>query len=366
MTMTSEFDNCIAIMMVENLPMIKELSAKVIKHQGYGIESLATLFAMFGLASVIVGVVFFYLGKYELGRIVYFFPSHVLVGIIGGIGVYLAKTGIEVTMDATFGIETMIKFWNMLRVAFGLEIVLRILERVTLDKNGKPRFTLLSPIYFCMITPFFYLGLVIFQYPVQQARNEGYFFPSIATSTDETDGTTTSWLASIINDEGMFDMFKVLNFNLISWKAIADSLPTLLALILFSLIHVPINIPAFAISTNTDVDMNNELKAHGYSNIIAGICGCGLQNYMAYTQSVVFARSGGRGRASGFAVAILTVGLFFIGPTVASFIPRCMAGALLLHVGIDLALEGVYDSYGKFDNLEYGGIWIIVVCMVSH
>jgi len=40
-----------------------------------------------------------------------------------------------------------------------------------------------------------------------------------------------------------------------------------------------------------------------------------------------------------------------------------MAGTLLLHVGIDLFLEGVWDSYGKFDLLEYSGIWLIVIVM---
>ena len=66
---------------------------------------------------------------------------------------------------------------------------------------------------------------------------------------------------------------------------------------------------------------------------------------------------------SGLAVAALTSVLFFVGPTIASHIPRCMAGTLLLHVGIDLFLEGVWDSYGKFDLLEYSGIWLIVVVM---
>mmetsp|Transcript_9252 Transcript_9252/g.13527 ORF Transcript_9252/g.13527 Transcript_9252/m.13527 type:complete len:110 (-) Transcript_9252:2332-2661(-) len=70
----------------------------------------------------------------------------------------------------------------------------------------------------------------------------------------------------------------------------------------------------------------------------------GLQNYMAYTQSVLYARSGGEGKASSLAVATVTGALFVVGPFIASYIPRCMAGTLLLHVGIDLFLEGVYDS----------------------
>lgn len=111
--------------------------------------------------------------------------------------------------------------------------------------------------------------------------------------------------------------------------------------------------------------MNNELMAHGYSNIIAGLFG-GLQNYMAYTQSVLYAKSNGQGKISGFAVAAVTGVLFFVGPAIASYIPRCMAGTLLLHVGIDLFLEAVWDTFGKFDILEYSGILLIVIVMTVY
>lgn len=40
-----------------------------------------------------------------------------------------------------------------------------------------------------------------------------------------------------------------------------------------------------------------------------------------------------------------------------------MAGTLLLHIGIDLMLEGLVDSLGKFDHLEYAGIWLITIVM---
>ena len=108
--------------------------------------------------------------------------------------------------------------------------------------------------------------------------------------------------------------------------------------------------------------MNKELLAHGFANLFAGLF-VGLQNYMAYTQSVLYHKSGGVGRFSGYAVAALISVLFVVGPTMASHTPRCMAGALLLHVGLDLFLEGVYDSYGKFDYLEYAGIWFITLVM---
>jgi sulfate permease, SulP family len=364
----SGFHSPIGLEMVENVPFYHELAATAIRHCGYGIEALVTLFFMFGLASVLVGVVFYVLGRLELGGIVYFFPMHVLVGCIGGIGLYIARTGLEVTMDVAFSFTSFFEHWDLLRVTIFFEVILRILERVTLDSDGKPRYALLSPIYFCSITPIFYLGLLVLQVPVQDARDGGFLFPAIETAATGTYTTTNEgglW-ENILSDEGIWYIWKFLDIRVVSFGAILESVPTLVALTLFSLIHVPINIPALGISTNTDVDMNNELIAHGYSNFISGICGCGLQNYLAYTQSVVYHRSGGFGKPSGFAVAIVTAGLFVVGPAIASFIPRAMAGSLLLHVGIDLFLEGVYDSYRKFDNLEYSGIWLIVVVMTFY
>lgn len=338
-TWKSHFSSPIGLEMVENVPFYHEFAAICIAHCGYGIEALVNLFFMFGISSVLVGTVFYGLGKYELGRVVYFFPTHVLVGCIGGIGFYLCKTGLEVTMDAAFSIRHLLDDWNLLLVTFAFEILLRILERVTLDADGKPRYTLLSPIYFCMITPMFYLGLMIFQIPLEDARDEGYFFPKIATAGSSSGidnaGSDVNFWQVIVEDKGMFDLWTVLDVRMISLSAMVEALPTMVALTLFSLIHVPINIPSLGISTKQDVEMNNELVAHGYSNFIVGILGCGLQNYLAYTQSVVYDRSGGRGKRSGVAVAAVTACLFVIGPTiVVPYIPRSMAGALLLHVGL--------------------------------
>ena len=359
-TFASKFKNPIGLQMVENVPFCHELSNIVIAHQGYGLNAISTLMVMFGLASIVVGLVFFILGKYHLGRIVYFFPTHVLIGCIGGIGVFIAKTGLEVTIADTFSITNLWNGFSLVCPVLVLEIILRVLEQYTKDKQGKPKYTLLSPIYFCMITPMFYLALRILSVPLSVADDMGYFFPPLDDDADIT--ANTSMWDSIFQDGHLFDLWTVIDIPSVSWQAIWDSLPTLVALTLFSLIHVPINIPAFALSTHTEADMNNELIAHGYSNLLAGMFG-GLQNYMAYTQSVLYDKSGGIGRPSGIAVALTTALLFVVGPTIASYIPRCMAGTLLVHVGLDLFLEGVWDSYGKFDWLEYSGIWLIVVVM---
>lgn len=360
----SKFKNAVGCQMVENVPFCHSLASIVIAEQGYGMESLSTLFFLFGFASVVVGIVFYVLGKLELGRIIYFFPSHVLIGCIGGIGVFMAATGMEVAMNTSFsfsidGIKSCVENYDLLGIALAFEIVLRILMWITTDKNGKPRYPLLSPIYFCMITPIFYMGLWIFRIDINDAEDAGYFFPS----PDGCDPDKSFW--ERIFNEDLWEIWSIVDTTTISWTAVVKSLPTLTALACFSLIHVPINIPAFAISTNVEADMNAELIAHGYSNTIAGILG-GLQNYMTYSNSVVFARSGGEGKASSLTIAFFTGVFFVIGPSIAMYIPRCMAGTLLFHIGIDLFVEGVYESYEDFDLLEYSGIWLIVVVMTVY
>jgi SulP family sulfate permease len=103
--------------------------------------------------------------------------------------------------------------------------------------------------------------------------------------------------------------------------------------------------------------MNNELTRTGIPTF-AGITGWRLQNYMAYTQSMLYDR---HGRVSAWPSPLSRL-LFGIGPTIASR-PRRMAGTLLLHVGVDLFLEGAYDTLGNSDSLEYAGIWLITIVM---
>ena len=78
--------------MVENVPFCMALARIVINNEwegGSNASVTSMLFFLFRLSSVVVGLVFYLLGKLELGRAVYFFLLHVLVGCIGGIGAFL-------------------------------------------------------------------------------------------------------------------------------------------------------------------------------------------------------------------------------------------------------------------------------------
>lgn len=369
MTYASQFENPVAFQIMENVPFYHSIARIVIAEQGYGKDALATLFFLFGLSSVLVGAVFYSLGRANLGRITYYFPAHVLVGCIGGIGVYIALSSIAVTnnKDFTFdmdGIREFVDDFHLYGLVVFFEVTLRLLLWATRDETGHPRYRFLAPIFFCSIVPIFYLGLYWLGISIEEAGEMGYMFPDAASQCDETtvQCAAPSFQEKVF-DGHVFDMFRAFDFQLIDWHAAWNAMGDVLALVSFSLIHVPINIPAFAVSSNIsgDLDINKELMAHGYSNALAGIFG-GLQNVMTYSFSVLFMKSGGRGVASSLTISAITALMFVYGPAVAMMFPRCMAGTLLLHIGVDLFLEGVLDSLGKFDRFEYCGIWFITLC----
>ena len=359
-TYQSKFTNCIGLQMIENVPFYIALARILLLEEEHDSDKqeviISTLFFLFGLSSIIVGCIFYLLGKFEMGRILYFFPKHVLVGCIGGIGLFIIITSLEVATSTTFAFtvhgmyDTLILHFALLVPVLVFEVILRLLMHFT-TKNGIPKFPLLGPIYYCCITPIFYITLHCFGISLEAAEKAGYFFPPFISS------------GSVYNKE-LFDIFTSINPSLISWKSVIKCIPTVLGLAAFSLIHVPINIPAYAISTNVEPDMNAELIAHGASNVLSGIFG-GLQNYLAYSPSVVYMKSSGGGKWSSLSVAATTLMIFIYGPTIASYVPRCMAGTLLLHLGIDCFIEGGIESYYEFDTLEFSGICLIMIVMVT-
>ena len=71
-----------------------------------------------------------------------------------------------------------------------------------------------------------------------------------------------------------YHFYKLYNFDIMDWKALGATVPAMLALTFFAILHVPINIPALSMATEKDdLDLDRELRAHGLSNFFSGLCG---------------------------------------------------------------------------------------------
>jgi sulfate permease, SulP family len=127
----------------------------------------------------------------------------------------------------------------------------------------------------------------------------------------------------------------------------------MLALTFFGILHVPINVPALAISAGEDhADLDRELRLHGYSNFLSGLAGS-VQNYLVYANTMFFMRSGADSRLAGIMLAILTFGVMTIGPSIVGFIPVMVVGTLIFTLGFELLLDAIWVPRKKLKPAEY-------------
>ncbi|PKY22117.1 hypothetical protein RhiirB3_422837 [Rhizophagus irregularis] len=313
-------------------------------------EVIPTTILSFALSSVLTGIVFLLMGAFKLGSLIEFFPRHILVGCIGGVGWFLIATAIEVAarLDGNLSYS-----WEMFKILFldthtfalwGSALGLAVLLRFLHSRLPHP---LVVPFYFMIVPLLFYLTVYIFGFEWQNLRDEGWVFP--------LPGGNVPW----------WHFYTYYDFTKINWNALIQTVPAMFALTFFGILHVPINVPALGVSLNEDnVDTNRELMAHGFSNMFSGLVGS-VQNYLVYTNSVLFIKSGGDSRVAGLMLAAATAIVLFVGPWIVGYIPVMVVGALIFHLGIELVKEALIDAWGIVNHLEYITIVAIVIAMAG-
>ncbi|RUS27491.1 sulfate transporter family protein [Jimgerdemannia flammicorona] len=337
-------------MMIEVVPFLHIIAERILLVIGEDKphEVIATTIMAFALSTVLTGLVFVALGVFKLGSLIGFFPRHILVGCIGGVGWFLVQTAIEVSsrMETPFAYDlATLRFLfldNHHLILWTSALGAAILLRVSQKRITHPLFV---PLFFMALPTAFFIVAAIAGWKIEDLRKNGWVFPL-------PEGDAPWWR-----------FYTYFDPSATSWSAIAETIPAMFALTFFGILHVPINVPALGVSTNqNDVDTNRELVAHGVSNILSGFVGS-VQNYLVYANSLLFIRSGGDSRVAGTMLAAATLIVLFIGPWIVGYIPVMVVGSLIFHLGLDLLKEALIDTWGIVHYLEYITIVAIVILM---
>ena len=237
---------------------------------------LATTILSYSISSVLTGVVFFCMGQFRVGALIGFFPRHILLGCIGGVGLFLVVTGLEVsgrlegsfeydipTLQYLFRPEKMV-LWM---IPLGLAIILLFAKRWI-------KHPLTDATYFISIIFIFYVfEWALPDLTLPELRSRGWVFdvPKADVPFYHFYSLYGKHIEFLMEDT----MLTIgADFNAVDWKALGFTVPAMLALTFFGILHVPINIPALGLTTGEDnVDVDRELRAHGISNALSGLCG---------------------------------------------------------------------------------------------
>jgi SulP family sulfate permease len=143
---------------------------------------MATVITSYALSSIITGFVFLMLGVFGLGSLVNFFPRHILIGCIGGVGFFLFVTGIEVSArldgNLEYNLATLQQLFRgdtapLWIVPLGLSIVLLVSKRFTQSPY-------LVPAFFVGVAAIFYIVVAaVHSLDVQKMRDAGWIFSAV-------------------------------------------------------------------------------------------------------------------------------------------------------------------------------------------
>ncbi|KAI1481675.1 sulfate transporter family protein [Daldinia eschscholtzii] len=308
---------------------------------------IATTITSFAISSMLTGLVFYLMGRFRLGYVVGFIPRHILIGCIGGVGWFLIATGFEVSArleEFRYDLDTGRKLIQsdtlpLWLIPLVLAILLFGLQKKITSKYFLPVYILSVPIFF------YFFVFTIDSLNPENLRKAGWIF--------EAPEAGQPW----------WYFWTLYKFNLVHWGAILETVGAMFALTFFSVLHVPINVPALAqISGEDHLDLDHELKLHGYSNFLSGLAGS-IQNYLVFANTLFFMRSGGDSRLAGIMLAGLTFGVMTIGPVIIGYIPVMVVGTLIFVLGFELLLDALISPRRKLKLLEYLTIVVIVLTM---
>ncbi|KAI1368041.1 sulfate transporter family-domain-containing protein [Xylaria arbuscula] len=345
----SAFKGGVGSELIEVVPFFHNMAATITSIVGEDNPDavIATTITSFAISSMLTGIVFYLMGRFKLGYIIGFIPRHILIGCIGGVGWFLVATGFEVSArlgEFRYDLDTAQRLFKpdtlpLWLIPLALAVLLFGLQRKITSRYFLPTYIL------CIPFVFYFVVLSSNNLSPGRLRQTGWIF-------EAPDAEQPWWY-----------FWTLYRFDLVHWGAIADTVGAMFALTFFSLLHVPINVPALAQNTGEDnLKLDHELKLHGVSNFISGLVGS-IQNYLVFANTIFFMRSGGDSRLAGFLLAALTFVVMTIGPATIGFIPVMMVGTLIFVLGFELLLDALVAPRRKLKLPEYLTIVIIVLTM---
>ena len=350
----------VVIQIGELCPFYHKLTEIVVSTTSDESAVLPTTLFLMSLCSVTAGIIFYLIGKFRLGSLIYFFPTHCLFGIIGGIGLWIMILSVSISVSPlVHSLETESLFSLMMHSQFllclPLVAILRILRKIFSSED----FMLLDPCYF-LATPFFsYVFLYANNINVDDAFDAGYFFAEPGYDSSQT----LSIQGALTETKEMWTKF---DFQAIDYAAIIPACTTIfVAGIMCVLVSAPF-IPAAAMlqDKSVNVDFDQEFMSNGVCCFLSGIVvPGGLCMSTSYSTTVVYKNAGAEGKAASVFLSLLSVVFMILGPIFVPYIPRCLACVMLLDLGFELFTDAVVNHYRKLDRIEYCSVWFIILAI---
>ncbi len=302
-------------------------------------QQFATVVGAMIVSSILTGISFWFMGHFNLGRLVRFIPYPVVGGFLAGMGWLLVLGSIGVMTDAVPGLalfapDALMRWLPGFIFAVTLLVVLRRYSHF-----------LLMPALLLAGVGLFYLLYSLSIGTVSRALSDG-------------------WLLGPFPAGSLFQPATGLAITQANWPIVLNNVIDLTTIFIVGSISFLLNASGLEVAVRKDIDLSRELKSVGAANILAGIGGSPA-GYHALSLSALGFRLGAHSRLVGLFSAAVVGFALFLGAGILSVFPRMIAGGFLLFLGLTFLVEWLYDAWFKLPKVDYALIWAITITIAT-
>ena len=302
-------------------------------------EAYQFIFVAIGITSVLVGLFFWILGRFKLGKLVRFIPFPVVGGFLAGTGWLIVKFSFTMMTDMDLTLANVGRFIDSGTL---LQWLPGLVFAVVLLLAGR-RFSH----YF--LTPGILAGSIILFYGIMFAQ--GFTFGELENR---------GFLLGPFPEGGLFPGLPFQYVPDFRWDLFIVHLPAIATMMILNAISILFNYSGLELIVKEDFDLDKELRLTGYSNILVGLAGTPA-GYLTLSETSMAYNIGARSRLPSIIVAIFCGIALLVGAQVLSIFPKVILGGLLLNLGLEFLVEWLVDTWKRLHKSDYLVILLILI-----
>ncbi|MFB6277358.1 MAG: SulP family inorganic anion transporter, partial [Halothece sp.] len=295
-------------------------------------EILLTVVAAIVISTVLSGLLLLLLGRFKLGNKIQLIPHPVIGGFMGATGLILLEGSLQVMTNVEFRLSELSTYFQPEILPNWITGVICAL--ILLIVSDRYKHFLVIPGTLLAFIGIFYLGFLV-------------------TNTSFTEAKADDWLLSFAIDDGqLWQPLMPGQFDGIHWSVILQNWDAIASVIFICLLELVLTKNGIELFVRQDINLNRTLEAVGLGNVIAGM-GSGMAGNQALPSTILVSKMGASRRLTGIICALVSIAVLFLGPSLLSFFPRPVIGALSFYLGLSLVIQWVYQTWFQLDISEY-------------
>ena len=303
----------------------------------------ATVLAAISLTSILTAVFFLLLGRFKASGFVRYVPYPVVGGFLAGTGWLLSLGAFGVMANVNLTSSTLPQLFvpdNLFNWIPGVIFAVTLL--LVLRRSNH---YLITPGALILATALFYGYLLIAGITVSEATSRG-------------------WLLGPFPSGGLYQPLTPGMLSLIDWRVILQNFDKIATILVLSIIALLLNSSALEVTVKQDINLNRELQAAGWANLIGGLGGSPV-GYQTLGMSALAHRLGAKSRIANIISGLLCGMALFFGASLISYFPKPVLGGMLLYLGLSFLADWLIDARKSLPLLDYLLVWVILFIIAS-